>query len=162
MGTYAGVRFHTATNQMLHWITKQFDVPNAVRPDRFHSTLLYTDKDLSTYTPWGEVYPYLRGTPTEFAVWKTRDEEMSCLVLQYECEDLSLRHLKLIADHKAPFDFSQYIPHVTLSFNVGPDFELYHMNKYLAAGLPKIIIVEEYKEALDAAVAERNKSYGNG
>ena len=159
-GTYAGVRFHTATNQILHWITMEFDVPNAVRPDRFHITLLYTDRNLSTYTPWGEIYPYLRGTPTGFEVWETRNSAKSCLVMTFDCEDLTLRHNRLVTQHHAPFDFNPYRPHVTLSFNVGNDFRVDKF-KYMAGGLPQLLIIEEYKETLSAVVAERNQSYGN-
>lgn len=159
LGTYAGVKFHTSTNKMLHGLTSGYGMQSAVRPDRFHSTLLYSRTYLPDYRPWGEIFPSLRGKPTKVERWSMDSTGVEGLVLLYDCEELILRHHRLMQLHSATFDFPSYIPHITLSYDIG-DFDIEQIQSAVQK-LPDIIIVEEYSEVLSLTAARTNMTKGN-
>lgn len=60
---------------------------------------------------------------SRFAVWKNYGEETHCLVLLYQSEWLENR-FKLARSLGATWDFPDYHPHVTLSYQVPKDFDI--------------------------------------
>ena len=54
-GSYAGVRFDKETNRALHKYMKENKIPNAIRPDKLHTTVLYSRKYLPNYKPAGKI-----------------------------------------------------------------------------------------------------------
>jgi hypothetical protein len=157
-GTYAGVRFDTATKQKLHKYMSDNKIPTSVRPDKLHTTLLYSRKHLPNYKPAGKVN--MTGTPTKFDVWKTRGENSpatNALVLEYSCPELVTRHKALMKEHDATFDYPEYKTHVTLSYDIG-DLDVSNLD---AKDIGPLKLVEEYREDLDLDWA-RNKGVKKG
>lgn len=151
-GTYAGVRFADDTVAAILRYIEAAQLPNSTAADKLHSTLLYSRKFLPDYQPLGEIAPPLAGTPTKLHVWETSPEDPSepkkrCLVLKYKCDDLVNRHLKLMSDHEATYDFDSFEPHVTLSYDIG-DIEIDDLPQF-SDYIDAINIVEEYGEELD-------------
>lgn len=146
-GTYAGVRFSPATTESLEKYTEDNKIPKPIGKEHFHTTLLYSRKHLPNYEPAGEYEVPMKGTPTEFEVWPSQPDEKgkikNCLVLKYSCPTLYQRHHKLMLQHGATYDFDEYKPHITISYDIG---------KFDADKLPEydgnIEIIEEYKEDL--------------
>lgn len=145
-GTYAAVKFDTATNKAIHQYIHDTMLPNAVRPDQLHTTLLYSRKHLPNYKPMGMLMLALFGTTFEFDVWQSSTGER-CLVLKYTCDALVERHKYLMDTHEATYDFPNYTPHITFSYDIGnmdistlPD-----VNAYLSA----VVIIEEWSEDLN-------------
>jgi hypothetical protein len=162
-GSYAGVRFDTETNKAIHKYMSDNKLPVAVRPDRLHSTLLYSRKYLPKYKPAGKLEKAYVGKPTHFEVWNTRPDDGSkpsrCLVLRYDCPELEERHKALMKEHGATYDFPSYDPHITLSYDIG-DMDEKKLPS-LADTLKAINIVEEYGEDLDLNWA-KNKGTKKG
>jgi len=133
-GTYAGVTFSDDTVKDISDYIKTADIPNPVDSDKLHTTLLYSRKYLPKYEPKKEYVPLFKGTPVKMEKWPSQPDEdgkvSMCLVLLYECPELSERHDYLMKEHNATYDYDKYKPHITLSYDVGnlkvsdlPDFE---------------------------------------
>lgn len=144
-GTYAGVRFDSVTVDALVKYTKTHKIPEPVKPADFHTTLLYSRKHLPNYRPDTAYDDPMEGNVTGLRLWPGEtDKSKHILVMTYECPELSKRHKDLIDEHKAQWDFPDFKPHVTLSYEAA-GFDL--------ASLPKfehpLRIVGEYAEKLD-------------
>lgn len=153
-GTYAGVRFDPDTIERLQELQSDLGIPEPLGADDFHSTLLYSRRFCPNYKALGELTPVATSDETDFTleIWPSNSGEKNVLVLKYTCEWLQNRHDELMAEHNATWDFPDYIPHITLSYNVGewtPD------DYTVSLGRDKpIVIVKEYQEVLDLEWSE--------
>ena len=122
-GTYAAVNFDDKTIDTLQEFMKDHKIPNKITPKKMHCTILYSEKHLPDYTAHGKIDPPFEGKPTKLEVWKSQPDDdgqtANCLVLNFDCKDLTDRHLKLMDDHDATFSFDEFKPHVTLSYDIG-------------------------------------------
>lgn len=155
-GTYAGVSFDEETLKKITNFIKENKIPNAVPADKLHTTLLYSRKYLPDYKAQGEIDPPYVGTPKEFDVWESQEdnngEKTKCLVLKYSCKELEKRHEYLMDEHDATYDFDQYRPHITFSYNIG-DLDVSELDP---SSIGDIVIVKEYQEDLNLNWAKEN------
>lgn len=154
-GTYSGVKFdNKTTNAILKYI-KDNKIPKGLPSEKMHSTVLYSRKFLPNYKPAGDYDKALEGTPTDFDVWSSNNEDGSstnCLILKYDCDDLVKRHKELMDTHNATYDFPTYDPHITLSYDIG-DLDINQLPD-IKDLLPIINITHEYGENLDLSWAQ--------
>jgi hypothetical protein len=151
-GTYAGIRMTDKTTKSIaKWIADN-DIPNAVPTDKLHTTLLYSRKHLPDYSAAGSYDSLMIGKPTKFDVWESADGDTRCLVLEYKCKELVDRHNELMDKHGATYDFDEFKPHVTVSYDIG-DMDI----KSLPMLECDIEIEKEYMEELDLNWAKSNK-----
>lgn len=155
-GTYIGVRFCKETVKQLKQYIKDNNIPNGLRSDHFHSTVIYSRKHLPGYDTSGVKYdPPLVGHPSHLEVWDTSGETPSkCLVLVYECTALVERHQALRAEHDAPHDFDDYITHISLSYDIA-DLDWTTLPD-VALAIGQIKVAEEYHEELNPYWATDN------
>lgn len=144
-GTYFGVRFTHDTKQNLSKYIKRNKIPNPIDPEEFHTTVVYSRKALPNVRSWGVVTPMITGKPNKFEVWKSHDGDNHVLVLKYDCQALTDRHNFLVNEFGATHDFEEYIPHITLSYDVGEDFDVGKLKKFKH----EIGIEREYSQPLD-------------
>lgn len=152
MGTYAAVTFDHATRRAIHRYCSLANIPNTIMPDKLHSTLLYSVKDLPLYEP-NEQYHYpLVAYPVGLSLWDTSNEgrPTKCLVVLLECDRLVERHNLLMREHGACYPHKSYQPHITLSYDVGdlnleslPFFEQY---------VQHVVITGEFREELNSPI----------
>jgi len=148
-GTYAGVKFSDDTVNALIAYCRDNKIANALGAKDFHSTLLYSRKHLPDYEPQGELTEPYTGTPKEFDVWPSppnafKEKETNCLILTYDCKELVNRFDFLMDEHDATFDYDEYTPHVTLSYDAG-DLDVSTLPEFTG----QIVIASEYEEELD-------------
>lgn len=151
-GTYAGLRFSNKSINKFNKLIDRFDIPNKVGDDIFHSTLLFSRKHLPKFKALGKLKNKMIGIPNTCEIWNTSgDKPKQALVLKFGCKEQIHRHKELMDLHKGTYDFPNYIPHVTLSYNVGEDFDLDELNKYIKDNRDKLEleIDSEYQEELD-------------
>ena len=155
-GTYAGVRFSPSTVESLTQYATDNKIPNALDSKEYHTTLLYSRKHLPNYEPMGEYSTHMTGTPTGFEIWPSQPDDeghvKNCLVMTYSCPRLYQRHHKLMQQHGATYDFDEYKPHVTLSYDAG-DLD----PSKLPAYEEEIEITKEYREELTDSWADDKK-----
>lgn len=155
-GTYAGVKFTPETVEALAAFCKEHNIPNAINADELHSTVLYSRKHCPDYSPIETYDPPCIGKFDAWNVWNTSPTEgdsTKCLVLKMECPDLEKRHHELMDEHGATFDYDKYQPHVTLSYNIGDDFDVDSLPPFEG----DVSIAGEYMEELDL---DKAKKYG--
>ena len=154
-GTYSGVKFSEDTVTGIKEYIEENNIPNHTNYEKMHSTLLYSRKYLPEYEPSGKLSDIMVGNPIKFDVWDSQPDDdgnvAKCLVLTYKCEDLVDRHKFLMKEHGATFDYDDYTPHVTFSYDIG-DMKQKDLPKFEG----KIEIVEEYGEDLNLDWAQDN------
>lgn len=126
-GTYVGVKFDESSLDALAEFVKTNNIPNCLKKSDFHSTVVYSRKHLPEYEAVGEVDPVWKAKPVGFDIWESKPnaykkEHTFCLVMKIDCPDMVNRHNHARDDHGATYDFDEYKPHVTLSYDVGKDF----------------------------------------
>jgi len=148
-GTYAGYRFSTNTKNSLYDFINKYKIPNKIDKNELHTTLLYSTKNLPNYKAAGKLEsPYI-GIPKKFFIWDTKNDDGDTklvLVLTFKCPELVARHKELMKKYNAKFDFSEYKPHVTLSYDVGKDFDI---TKLDIKDFPDLELETEYGEDLN-------------
>lgn len=147
-GTYAAVTFSESTVESLVELQESLKVPNPLDSVDFHSTLLYSKVPLPNYIPKGDLTPVVTSDTEDFTlqVWPSGGDK-NVLVLTYPCTWLSDRWEFLMEEHNATWDFPDFTPHITLSYDVGewkPDKQIVHF-----ASHKPIVIVNEYSSPLD-------------
>lgn len=155
--TYAYVEFDAATKKQIHKYCVLSNIPNAVRPDKLHTTLLSSRTPMPEYTPSGTYDFPLVAVPIGLATWETTNdagEPSTCLVVLLSCPHLVARHKFLMAEYDGTFDHPSYLPHVTLSYDV------HDLNTealpFFENLVPHLIVVAERSEPLNPQVDIRN------
>lgn len=149
-GTYAGAHFSDSTKKALGQYCEDNEIPNAINPDKFHTTILYSRKHLPEYKAAGVYDPMMVGKPKDtFHAWKTSPsdpeaEKTTCLILTFDCPELNARHKELMDEHDATYDYDEYKTHITLSYNIG-DLDIEKLPPFKG----DIEIVDEYQEELN-------------
>ena len=161
-GTYAGARFSKQTVDDIKSYCEENEIPNPLKSEKLHTTILYSRKYLPEYNPCGMYDPLMVGKPKGFDVWKTTcsqgstpdpdAEQTNCLVLEFDCPELEKRHEGLMKEHEATYDYDEYKTHVTLSYDIG-DVDIKDLPPYTGV----IEIEEEYGEDLDLDWASEHK-----
>ena len=148
-GTYAGVRFSEETKNAVEQYNKDNDIPNPIKTDKLHTTLLYSRKYLPDYKPAGKYDKPMIGKVKKFDVFESRpdafdDKAARCLVLLFDCPELVDRFNELMDKHDATFDYDEYKPHITFSYDIG-DMDIKDLPEFKG----KIELVSEYDEDLN-------------
>ena len=159
-GTYAGVRFDDDTKKAINDYISDNNIPNGVANSKLHTTLLYSRKYLPDYKAQGDIEPPFEGTPTKLEVWQSQPDEdgnkSNCLIMTYDCPDLIQRHKELMDEHKASYDYDEYKPHVTLSYDIG-DMDIKELPD-ISKAIKKVGINKEYQEDLNLSWAKDNST----
>lgn len=147
-GTYAGYRVSQDDDDTIMDLLKEIGVSNPVEKSDLHLTLLYSRKFLPDYEPASDtdIWAY----PSSFHVFNGQDGK-NILVLMLDCKDCVKRHKELMKQHKATYDFPEYLPHLTLSYDIGDwfDADADKINSEFKDKLPKEFhINSEYMENL--------------
>lgn len=143
-GTFAGVRFSEESVEQIMEFIEENDIPNSTPIDELHITLLFSKVPVPEYKPYGEYKKPLTAVPNGAKLWG-QDEEKA-LVITLDCPALERRHKSLMAKHEnATYDFDEYIPHVTLSYDAG-EFDIDSLDY---EDLGELEIVEEYRSDIE-------------
>lgn len=146
-GTYAGYRFHKDDLKTIREWAKGQGIPNRIPTKKIHCTLLYSRKHCPDYEPAGEINPPKEATIKKgYEVWPTQDGKHA-LVVCLDAPFMNERHKELMDKHNASFDYDEYKPHITLSYDVGKDFDVDKLGN-LCDEVPSLRTVEEYGEDL--------------
>ncbi len=148
-GLYVGTKFSADTLDRIQQFAKQANIPNLLSMDDFHSTLAYSRKPVNDFTPISELDEV--GIPSSFEIWESppnafKPEKTYCLVLKYDSEYMHKRFNEIMT-LGATYDYDEYKPHMTFSYDVGKDFKLEDLPPVKQLG--KLKIVSEYTEILD-------------
>jgi hypothetical protein len=143
-GTFAGLHLYGQDAQKLHQFALDNEIPNPEPADRLHVTVLFSRKVVPDFKPLGKLKSPMRGTPIEARIFGEGEER--ALVLVLDAPEIVARHKYIMSKYEeATHDHQDYIPHVTLSYNVG-DFD----PKTLDIGsIGMLTFTEEYTNDID-------------
>lgn len=157
-GTYAGVHFDYDTKKRIQKYMKDNKIPNDLPLHKLHNTLIYSRKYLPKFKAQGRLDPPWTGEIVELDIFTGQPDEdgkkAKCLVLKFECAECTDRHHEIMDEHGATFDYDEYTPHVTLSYDM-EDLEIKDLSDPKKA-IGDLKIVEEYQEDLNLNWAKDN------
>lgn len=115
-GTYVGLRVLAASRDEIikHCLQQRIAVNLSLTEKSLHSTVIYSRTPCPNIVSNDAViYPAL------FSRWACLDSSNGekCLVILLDSPAIVARHLKLMSDHSATYDYEEYLPHITLSYN---------------------------------------------
>ena len=141
-GTYVAVTYSDETvKEILRWAKEQ-GIPNLLKPESIHTTLIYSRKELPDFVPHGDIEVKL-SKEARLHVFENPGERV--LVMKVDPTWLVARNEAITSIHGAEYDHDEYIPHISLSYDIG-DFVV--SNKPFTLKKAPVII-NEYKEALN-------------
>ena len=113
-GTYAAVTFTESSLDAIQDLQLNLGLLNPVPRDKLHSTITYSRVKIP-YLPY--LNEYYIANSGRLDIWDTQNGDRA-LVLKLDSESLKERH-KYSRALGATYDFEEYLPHVTLSYNIG-------------------------------------------
>lgn len=143
-GIYVAVKYNQSANDDLMDFIKKYNIPSVLKPEDFHTTLIYSRKyaeinELDDNLGDNEIVAYPKG----LEVFETFDKKRA-LVIKLDCNYLEDRHKYLMGKYELTYDYPEYIPHITLSYDIG------EMILPKNVEFPKFFrISSEYQEELD-------------
>ena len=157
-GTYAGVHFDYETKKRIQKYMRDNKIPNPLPLHKLHNTLIYSRKYLPKFKAQGRLDKPWIGEIVEFDIFESQKDDngkkSKCLVLKFECAKCVDRHNEIMDEHGATFDYDEYTPHITLSYDIG-DFDVKALPDP-AKEIGDLNIVEEYQEDLNLDWAKDN------
>lgn len=139
-GSYAAVKFDQETCNCLTKYQEDNNIPNAIKGEHYHSTVMFSRKFIPDFETIGKVK--WSGMFLGFGIFEGKDG--NSLVLKFRCNDLEERFNHIMVKYGATWDYEDFIPHITLSYNVG-DLDYEKLPSYKGP----INIIYEYYEDLD-------------
>ena len=143
-GVYVAVKYNQSTGDDLLDFIKKYNIPSTLKAEDFHTTLIYSRKwddiqDLNNNMEDFEIVAY----PKELHVFETFNKKRA-LVIKLDCPYLEERHKYLMKRYGLTYDYDEYIPHITLSYDIG-NMEIPRNVKF-----PKFFRIQtEYQEDLN-------------
>ncbi|RYD62886.1 MAG: hypothetical protein EOP83_13475 [Verrucomicrobiaceae bacterium] len=119
-GLYVAAYYEDESVKRLAAFQHVHDIPNPQDPTDFHTTIVYSKKRIH-WNPMNDLHWLVK--PTGWAVWASRSKEKHALVLLIDSTHLHVRW-KVAMQRGATYDFDEYRPHISFSYDVGPDFDV--------------------------------------
>lgn len=140
-GIYVAVKIGGDSKRCLQQITNQYTIPNMISFSKLHTTIVFSRK-------FDHIVPNsanrFKGIITGYKIFLTRDEKNG-LVVELDSKDLVNRHKELMSMYDLTYEFETFIPHFTLSYDVGDNFDV----TKLPIPNCSIVFESEYVEPLD-------------
>lgn len=139
-GVYIGIRFENTVEVLKDFFEelKKLGIKNIIAFEKIHTTLIYSSKNPDSEIKIGEDLLGVKAKFSKFHVFDTADNKKA-LVLKLNCKALIDKHKKLMKEHDLSYDYDEYIPHITVSYDIG-DFDL---SKIKDIKLPKDLSIKE-------------------
>lgn len=120
-------------------------VRNRTSKGEVHITVIYSKTPIS-YTARGSIDPKIEFTGKHYSLFTTQEGE-TCLVLEIESDAINALHKSIMEETGASYDYETYKPHITLSYDVGEDFDVKNLPKI--KDLPAFYAHQEYATKLE-------------
>ena len=122
-GTYVAVQWPKEVAKIITDTAKEFGVPNVLDDNDIHTTLIYSRVGFE-HTPSKEDFGFSTVGPNNsrksmLVVFENRETGSRILALKLYSKQLENRHKEIMTNNpKATYDFDEYIPHITLSYDI--------------------------------------------
>nr|7T26_A Chain A, Acb1 [Erwinia phage FBB1]7T27_A Chain A, Acb1 [Erwinia phage FBB1] len=143
-GLYVAAKFSESTLDALEELQRSLKLPNPVPRDKLHTTIVYSRVNVPYKVASGSFEIADKGKLT---VFETQSGNRA-LVLEMDSDYLSARHSYAKA-LGASYDYPDYRPHITLSYNIGV---LNFSGEYKVP----VVLDREYSEELDLEWSDKD------
>ncbi len=143
-GLYVAAKFSESTLDALEELQRSLKLPNPVPRDKLHTTIVYSRVNVPYKVASGSFEIADKG---KLDVFKTQSGDRA-LVFKMESDYLHARHLYAKA-LGATYDYPDYQPHITLSYNIGV---LNFSGEYKVP----VVLDREYSEELDLEWSDKD------
>lgn len=117
-GRYVGLHFNDETKQMLKKIVDDEQIPSPTTTDDLHITVAYSKNDnFDDYSVSGKMEDPICAKIKSFDIFPGQGGN-NCLVAKLDCPGCTKLHNRT-RELGANYDYDEYIPHITLSYDVG-------------------------------------------
>lgn len=113
-GVYCSARPSQSTKDALRAFCAAYDIPNPISADEMHATLIYSEKGSHNFEH-EESYKTL--IKAKFAGFEMFGEDKNVLVVKLKSPELTKRHNYLMDEYDLSYNFDEYRPHITLSYD---------------------------------------------
>lgn len=141
--TFAGYDFDDASKNALAKLSD--GLPNSTSKEDLHVTLIYSKKPIIMMSH-GRLANPIAVKVKSYSIFTT-DKAENCLVLELDAPEVVARHNQIMEETGASYDYPVYRPHVTLSYDVGPDFDISTLPE--VSTLPTLHLIREYARRLN-------------
>lgn len=141
---FAAVKFSDSTVSKIFDFCENHNIPNRLERDEFHSSLSCSKRVVENFKRYENLSE--EGYPLEFDIFISRKNAFKpldtyCLVLKYQSDYMTDRFHQILR-MGGTHDYDNYIPHITLSYDVGANFKIENLPNASTIGV--LNIIEEY------------------
>ena len=147
LGTYIAIKYDALSQNKLTSLAERFDVPNIIPKDKLHTTIIYStvhsDDVIVNTNPYNSFI-------NKFDTFDSPSGKR-CLVVILDNDALKERYKELTKLHGFVSDYPEYVPHITLSYDIEDWDRFDEMNEYIGQIKYTFMLVgvNEYVEDLD-------------
>jgi hypothetical protein len=127
-GTYVAITYDNMCTKRLIDLCVMMDLPNIVRQEKIHTTLIYSTNYADNVLVNSEC-SYV-AIIDELDIF-TSDSGIKCLVARLNCPHMNARHKELMNTYNFNHGFPEYIPHITLSYDIEDWDKFDYFNEYI-------------------------------
>jgi 2'-5' RNA ligase len=112
---YVSVEPDEGARRLLSKLQGRHEIPNPYSTDKMHCTLIYSTEPCKM--PQVESRKIYKAEFEKFDFFDQRNGKR-CLVMKVKSPDLQARHTSLMKEMGASYDFPDYLPHITMSYDI--------------------------------------------
>lgn len=140
-GIFAAAKLSQSSIDAIAAYIAAYDIPNPIPKKELHTTLIYSEKGNADFEAQDNYDSEIKATFTSFDKFG-KDNEV--LVMKVESDELHKRHKELMSTYNLSYNFDEYRPHITLSYDA-KDFDISKLDDYYG----DIIFIGEESNELD-------------
>lgn len=140
-GVYVAVKPTEQSIIELNLLIQKYDIPNAIDGNKLHSTIVFSRIYADISVNKDNIY---EATIENFRIFKMRGGD-SGLAIQMKSTAIVNRHMYFMKKYNLAYEFDEFIPHITITYNIKPDFDC----SKLSIDRKKLFFHGEYVEDLD-------------
>lgn len=147
IGCYIAVKYNSYSVKKIIEIAENYQVPNIIPSDKFHTTLIHSTKGAENVEIYSDAeYIVL---PDKLDIWTSKSGE-KCLVLKVYSKQLVDRNKELMDKYQFISDYDEYKPHITFSYDIGDWNGVEEVQSYLNNNkiYNMLLTTGEYQEEL--------------
>lgn len=158
LGTFIALKPSIKTLQAIDRFILDQDIPNPLPDDMRHCTLIHSERYLENEYRCSCILDRpLIGVNPEMDILGD-GKENKALVIRFESQSVTKRHEDLLREFDLTWDYPEYIPHVSLTYDMADwEGDLALLSYKLSDYLDHLEFVEEYSEPI-APKKEKSKS----
>ena len=114
-GTYVCANLSRQSKDALGKWVEENNIPSPADPKQYHTTITYSRKGIPTVTDHKFDLP-IKGKIIKWKIFPAQDNK-KCLVAVVDSPDLEHYHTEIQTQYGAQYDYPDYIPHITVSYD---------------------------------------------